>query len=208
MLPKTIQNAINQFASLPGIGPRHATRIVLYMLKSPDTALELANNILKLNQKIKSCPVCFLSYEPDMPEQKICLICSDKKRIKSIICVINKETDIEPIEKTNLFKGVYHIVEEQKEYLHKTIQPSTKRLLERILFIKKQLPENKQKDMEIILAMSATIDGEALMIYLEKLIRPLGVKITCLGRGLATGGELEYADQQTLTNAIENRKPR
>lgn len=207
MLPKTIQNTIDQFASLPGIGPRHAARIVLYILKSPpDEALELSKSILELNKKIKSCSVCFLSYEPDTSEQKICLICGDKKRLRSSICVVNKETDVEPIEKIGLFKGVYHIVEEQKDCSDKTIHPSIKRLMERILFIKKQLPENKQKDMEIILAMSATVEGDALMAHLEKLIKPLGVKITRLGRGLATGGELEYADQQTLASALENRK--
>lgn len=207
MLPKTIQNVVDKFAALPGIGPRHAARIALYLLKSPpNEALELSQSIAELNKKIKSCPVCFLSYEPSAPEQKVCLFCSDKKRLKSAICVVSKETDVEPIEKTGLFKGVYHVVEEPKDYLGKTTSPSLKRLLERIAFIKKQLPKNKQKDMEIILAMNATVESDTLAAHLEKLIKPLGVKITRLGRGLATGGELEYADQQTLSSAFENRK--
>lgn len=207
MISKTIKHATDQFASLPGIGPRHAARIVSHILKSsPNEALELAESILELNKKIKSCPVCFLSYESNDTTRKICLFCDDKKRTRSIICVIGKETDVEPIEKTGLFKGVYHAVGEQKDYLNKIIHPSIKQLLERIAFIKKQLPEKKQKDMEIILAMDATVEGDALATHLEKLIKPLGVKITRLGRGLATGGELEYADQQTIASALENRR--
>ena len=90
--------------------------------------------------------------------------------------------------------------------MDKSVAPSVKRLLERIAFIKKQLPQNKTNEMEIILALDATVEGDALGSYLEKLVKPLHVKISRLGRGLATGGELEYADRQTLSSALENRK--
>ena len=207
MISKTIKNASDKFASLPGIGPRQAARIVSHLLKSPaDDATALAESIRELKKKIRACPICFSSYEPTQSDQKTCAFCADKKRAKQIICVVGKETDIEPIEKTGLFKGVYHIVAEEKNYLDKSVAPSVKRLLERIAFIKKQLPQNKTNEMEIILALDATVEGDALGSYLEKLVKPIHVKISRLGRGLATGGELEYADRQTLSSALENRK--
>jgi len=209
MLSKTIKNASDKFASLPGIGPRQAARIVSHLLKSSaDDAATIAESIRELKKKIRACPICFSSYEPAQNDQKTCAFCADKKRAKQIICVVGKETDVEPIEKTGLFKGVYHIVAEEKNYLDKSVAPSVKRLLERIAFIKKQLPQNKTNEMEIILALDATVEGDALGSYLEKLIKPLNIKIPRLGRGLATGGELEYADRQTLSSALENRKSR
>lgn len=174
----------------------------------------LLESISDLKKKIRTCPICFSSYEPASTGQKTCAFCADKKRLKQIICIVGKETDIEPIEKTGLFKGVYHIIPEKKNYLDKSISLPAKRLLERIAFIKKQLlacagrPEGKEREMEIILALDATVEGDTLGSYLEKLIKPLNVKISRLGRGLATGGELEYADKHTLMNALENRRQR
>lgn len=209
MYSKTIQSAIDKFASLPGIGPRQAARIVSHLLKSPPGEIvSLSESVRELKKRIRACPICFSSYEPASTDQKTCAFCNDKKRLKQIICVVSKETDIEPMEKTGLFKGVYHIVGSEKNYLDKSVTPSVKRLLERIAFIKKQLPENKTGEMEIIMAMDVTVEGDALSSYLEKLIKPLDVKISRLGRGLATGGELEYADRQTLSLALENRKSR
>ncbi len=207
MLPKTIQTAIDALARLPGIGPRQATRIVYYLVNgSKKDSTELAHAITAINDTIKTCPLCFASYEVTRDEQKTCLICANPARKKTSLCIVEREMDIETIEKTKIFKGIYHVVGEQVDTLAKTPHPSVKRLLERIAFIRKQLLLSKQKEMEVIIATNATVEGDVLAAYLEKHIVPLEVAVTRLARGLASGAELEYADTQTLTHAIENRK--
>ena len=208
MLSKSIQNLIDQLSKLPGIGPRQATRIAYHILKKPaEDSKALAESIISARKKIRACPVCFLSYEPADAQQKTCKICADKKRTKIIICVVEKETDAEAIESSGLFRGVYHVVGEEVDVLDKNKQsPTIKRLLERIAYIQKQLPPEKQKEMEIILATNANVEGDALALYLENIIKPLGARVARLGRGLASGAELEYADKHTLMNAMESRK--
>lgn len=209
MTSETIKQAVDRLAQLPGIGPRHAARLVYFLLKTTKKDVDsLADGIRALKIKVNTCPVCFSSFEPSEVDQKTCSICANQKRQKTSICIVEKEADREPIEHTGLFKGVYHVVGEHVDTLGKTPAQSVKRLLERITYIKNQLPEKKQSDMEIILAMNATTEGDAIVAYLEKLIKPLGVPIARLGRGLSSGSELEYADQETLTAALENRKPR
>ncbi len=209
MISKSIQNAIERLAKLPGIGPRHAARIAFYLLKESKKEVEnFADHLKALKERVRTCPVCFLSFEPVRQDQKACDICTNLKRSKTAICVVEKETDVEAIEKTGLFKGVYHVVGENVDTLDKTTSASVKRLLDRIAYIKKQLTAKKQPEMEVILATNATTEGEALSSYLKKLIKPLGVNISRLGRGLSSGTELEYADQHTLASAFENRKPR
>lgn len=206
MVPKTIQNAIDWLTKLPGIGPRHASRLVFHMLAMPEKEIHgLADAIRKLTEKIESCPVCFSSFEIQSPGQKTCTYCADTKRSKTLICVVAKETDRDQIEKTGAFKGVYHVVGENADTLDAAVPPSIARLLERVAYIKKQLPPAKQGEMEVILATDATTEGEALAAYLENKIRPLGVRAAQLGRGLASGLELEYADQHTLAAALKNR---
>lgn len=208
MTPKPLQNLVDQLIKLPGIGPRQATRIAYHVLKAPTEEVRaLAENIISSRKKIRACPVCFLSYEAADLQQKTCRICSNKKRLKTVICVVEKETDAETIENTGLFNGVYHVIGEEVNILGKDKIPQTiKRLLERISYIKKQLSPEKQKMMEIILATNATVEGDAIALYLENAIKPLGVKTARLGRGLASGAELEYADKQTIINALGERK--
>ena len=209
MISKTIQTAIDSLARLPGIGPRQAARIVFSLINgSKKEGEELARAIAALGENIRTCPVCFASYEMTRDGQKTCLICANPARQKTALCVVEREMDIETIEKTKLFKGVYHVVGEQIDTLAKTIPPTVKRLLLRIAFIYKQLPLSKQKEMEVILATNATVEGDVLASYLEKHIAPLGAAVPRLARDLASGAELEYADTQTLLAAFENRKPR
>ncbi|MBI5913453.1 recombination protein RecR [Candidatus Azambacteria bacterium] len=206
MTPKAIQAVINHLAELPGIGPRQAARIAFHLLKLPKHTVErLASDIITLKEKIKVCPICLAGFEEEH-DSKTCAICADTKRVKTTICVVERESDIDPIEKTGVYKGTYHVVGENVDVPEKEAQQSIKQLLERIAYIQKQLPKEKQKNMEVVLAMNATVEGDALALYLEKLIRPLGISVHRLGRGLASGAELEYADQQTLINALENRK--
>lgn len=207
MLPAPLQNAIDQFVKLPGIGPRHAARLVFYILKIAEKEADaLAQSIQTLKEKIKACPVCNASFETAHAEQKTCLICADPKRIKTSLCVIEKEIDKEPIEKTGIFKGVYHVVGEEVDAFDATIPPAVERLISRIAYIKKQLTQERQKEMEVILATNATTEGDALAAYLEKHLAQSGISLLRLGRGLASGSELEYADQQTLAHALKNRK--
>lgn len=206
MISPSIQAVINQLADLPGIGPRQAARIVFHLLKLPKQTVErLARDIAALKEKIKICPVCLAGFEQEN-NAKTCAICADTKRFKTTICVVERESDIDSLEKTSVFKGTYHVIGENVDVLEKTTPPSIQQLLDRISYIKKQLPLEKQKNMEIVLAMNATVEGDALALHLAKLIAPLGIAVRRLGRGLASGAELEYADQQTLINALENRK--
>ncbi|MCR4322847.1 MAG: recombination mediator RecR [Candidatus Azambacteria bacterium] len=206
MTPKSIQLVINHLSELPGIGPRQAARIVFHLLKLPKHTVErLTHDISALKEKIRVCPVCLAGFEEE-GDSKTCAICANVKRIKTTMCVVERESDIDPIEKTGIYKGTYHVVGENIDVLEGAIAPSINKLLDRITYIKKQLPSEKQKSMEIVIAMNATVEGDAIALYLTKLIIPLGVAVHRLGRGLASGAELEYADQQTLINALENRK--
>ena len=206
MTPKITQAVIDHLAALPGIGPRQAARIAFHLLKLPKQAVEkFAHDIILLKEKIKVCPVCLAGFEENNAV-KTCAICADAKRTKTTICVVERESDIDPIEKTGVFHGTYHVIGENVDILEKAISPSITQLLERITYITKQLPPEKQKNMEIVLAMNATVEGDALALYLTKIIAPLGITSHRLGRGLASGAELEYADQQTLINALTNRK--
>lgn len=207
MNSKTIQDLIDTLSGLPGIGPRHATRIAFHLInaKKTDNA-KLASLITSLAEKIKICPVCLASYETQRDGQKTCGLCANPKRLKTSLCVVERETDIDTIEKAGIFKGVYQVLGEESNILDKVMPAPVAHLLERIAFIQKQLPGQKKKEMEIILATNATVQGDVLAGYLEKNISPLGVTITRLGRGLASGSELEYADTQTLQAAFENRK--
>lgn len=206
MTSKAIRAVIDQFTSLPGIGPRQAARIAFFLLKLPPSEISaFSRALITLKEKIKICPVCFAGFE-QADDEKACPICTNAKRIKTSICVVERESDIDPIEKTGSFKGTYHVVGESIDILEHSVPRTVAHLLNRVAYIQKQLPEEKQKGVEVILALNATVEGDALALYIEKLLRPLHITITRLGRGLASGAELEYADQQTLVNALENRK--
>lgn len=205
MYPKTIQKLIEFFSKFPGVGPRTATRFVFYLIKCDKKDVErLSYLISELKKKIKFCSLCFKPFEKENSENQtedgICEICSDKTREKSLLCVVEKESDLEAIEKTRKYRGLYFvlggpIVSIKKEELKKL---RIEKLEERV--------KNDEKLKEIIIAINPTTEGEALTIFLERKLKNLGKKITRLGRGLPTGGELEYADEETLISAFEGRK--
>ncbi len=195
-LPKPIENLINQFERLPGIGPKSAERLTFYLLKAKKDKLdEFAKSIAELKDGITICSIC-----QNNAEQNPCSICKDKSRDRSIICVVEEAQDALVLENTHEYKGLYHI-------LHGAISPMNnicpedlriKELLERI---------QKNKDTkEIILATNPTLEGEATAMYISKLLKSPGLKITRIARGLPSGGDLEYADDITLTNALNGRK--
>lgn len=193
-VPKVVSSLIESFERLPGIGPKTAQRLTYHLLHAPkEVAENLARAALDLKDKTVICEICF-----NIAEKTPCEICSDSSRDKSIIAVVEDPLDVLALEKTN-FKGLYHI-------LHGSISP-----MENIgpeeLKIRELLPRLKDGVVkEIILATNPTMEGEATAMYIDRLISPLGIKVTRIARGLPVGGDIEYADETTLSRAMEGRK--
>ncbi|MDP2664290.1 MAG: recombination mediator RecR [bacterium] len=203
MYPKTIQKLIGFFSKFPTVGPRTAARFVFYLLKlKGEEVEELTSSISKLKENIKLCNLCFLPFEPSTDSNQevgLCPICQDKTRDKSLLCVVEKEPDLESLEKTKKYKGLYFILGGTVSALKKE---NIKQLRGEGFLKRAKDPEIK----EIIVATNPTTEGEATALYIERLLKPLNKKITRLGRGLPVGAELEYADEETLSSALEGRK--
>ncbi len=230
MLPKSIQNLINHFTKLPSVGPRQAARFVFYLIKQPKKDLEeFAKTLFGITKNLKKCSSCFKAIDVEgLPANPpagvagrhgsvsyVCDICKNPKRDKSFICIVEKDTDIESIEKTGRYNGLYHVLggNEIKDFSEKNLRElHLKELIERIQPPAGH-PQGEKKIKEIIIAISATTDGDTLALYISRLLKPLslpvnkqGIKITRLGRGLSTGSELEYMDEETLSQALLGRK--
>lgn len=195
MLPESIQKLISLFNKLPGIGPKTAERFVFYLLKqSPEERRNLADGILHLKDQLGYCQQCF-----QITSKNPCPICQDLRRDRSMICVVAENPDLIAIEKTGDFPGLYHVLGGTINHLEGagperlTIEP----LLVRI-------KNNGVK--EVIIATNPDIEGESTAMYLYKLLKPLNIKITRIGRGLPMGADLEYADEVTLQNAMQSRR--
>ena len=191
----SIEKLIESFEKLPSIGHKTAIRLAFHMLDlNKDETNEFVNSILDARNKLKYCSTCFNIADTDP-----CPICSNPKRDASIICVVEDVRDILAMERTNEFKGVYHV-------LHGTISPMNGIGPEDIK-IKELLDRIKDNDVkEIIIATNPRVEGEATSIYLSKLIKPLNVKVTRIAHGIPVGGDLEYTDEVTLMKAIEGRR--
>lgn len=190
-----IANLIGEFSKLPGIGPKSAQRLVYYLLRNSDEeAKALAEAILNLKEKIGLCSICFNITDCDP-----CLICQDKQRDHSKICVVEKPSDILPLERTGKYQGVYHV-------LHGTINPS-RGITPEQLKINELLSRLQDGSVnEVILATNPNLEGETTVLYLRRVLAPRGVRVSRLARGLPFGGELEYADDVTLAQALESRQ--
>ncbi|MBZ9569626.1 recombination mediator RecR [Patescibacteria group bacterium] len=212
MYPKAIQKLIDIFSKFPTVGPRTATRFVFYLMKTKKEEIEdLIKSITNLKKRVKICPFCFNPFEG---EDNLCKICSDSSGDKTLLCIVEKETDLTSIEKTKKYKGLYFILggtvsKLKKQDLKKL---KIKELTERIKNPQK-FGISDAKFKEIIIATNPTTEGEATALYLERILKPLTcgepaepIKITRLGRGLPVGAELEYADKETLGSALEGRK--
>ncbi len=199
LLPRSIKKLIESFERLPGIGPKTAQRLVFYLLHVPQSYLdEFAESLKQLKEKTVLCSICFNVAETDP-----CQICTDQSRDKSLICVVEQPLDVIALEKTDKYKGVYHV-------LHGAISPLNNIGPEE-LYIKDFLKRLNNKSLpikEIILATNPNMEGEATAMYLAKQIKnqKSQAKITRLGQGLPTGADLEYADELTLSRALEGRK--
>lgn len=194
--PEPIQNAVASFARLPGVGPKTALRFVYYLLKLPRHDLEvMARSVLALADRIRTCGVCFTYCE-----EETCAVCLDARRETGAICVVEEPRDISTIEATGAYRGRYHVLGGVLSPID-GITPDVLRV--------RELAERVGRDdgvREIILALSPTIQGEGTMLYLSKLLQPLGRRVTRLARGLPMGASLEYADEITLGDALKGRR--
>jgi len=196
MYSKSIQKLIDLFSKFPTVGPRTASRFVFYLIKLPKEKFdEFLVSLVNLKKSIKICSSCFNPFEDS--EEILCPICRNNSRDKTLLCIIEKETDLISIENTKNYKGLYFI-------LGGTINLKKENKNIRIEELKKRVKNSDLK--EIIVAINPTAEGEATALYIERELKPFNIKITHLGRGLPVGGELEYADSETLTSALEGRK--
>ena len=191
----SIEKLIESFEKLPSIGHKTATRLAFHMLNlNEESTKEFINSIIEAKKNLRYCSKCFNITETDP-----CPICSSPKRDQSTICVVEDVKDVVAMEKTHEFKGVYHV-------LHGSISPMNGIGPEDIK-IKELLERLWDTDVkEIIIATNPRVEGEATAIYLSKLIKPIGIKVTRIAHGIPVGGDLEYTDEVTLSKALEGRR--
>ena len=189
-----VEKLIEQFERLPGIGYKTAQRLAFFVLDLPeDQAAEFAQAILDAKQTVHTCKVC-----QNLTDGEICSICSDPMRDKGLICVVTDPKDVVALERTREYKGLYHV-------LHGVISPLNGIGPDQ-LRIKELLQRLADEDIrEVIMATNPDTEGEATAMYLSRLLKPFGVAVTRLAYGVPVGGHLEYADEVTLTRALEGR---
>ncbi|WRO20528.1 recombination mediator RecR [Metallumcola ferriviriculae] len=193
---QSIARLITELGKLPGVGPKTAQRLTYHLLNSPrENSLALSKAIREAVDKVTYCSVCsnFTDIDP-------CFICRDEKRDKSIICVVEEPGDIVAIEKTREYKGHYHVLQGIISPID-GIGPEQLKVKELLARITHQPKDN----LEVIIALGSSVEGEATSMYLAKILRPLGIKVTRIAHGLPVGGALEYADEVTLAKAFEGR---
>lgn len=189
----SLNQLIEEFSQLPGIGKKSAQRLAMYILKLPkEDVMNIAHALVNVKERMIYCSSCWNFTETDP-----CSICGNAKRDTSLICVVEEPNDVLVIEKTNEYKGLYHVLGGSLSPLE-GIGPED-------LKIKELLTRINPGIQEIILALNPNIEGEATTIYLTRLLKPLGVKVTRLARGIPIGGDLEFADEATLVRALEGR---
>lgn len=199
MFPEPIQKLIDQLSKLPDIGPRAASRLVFYLINQEQKDLDNLSSLIKsLKIKIHLCSQCFNVTSKD---NQLCSICQESKRDKENICLVENVLNIIPLEKTKQYHGLYHVLGGLISPSN-GIGPENLRIKELTARIKNSQPTIK----EVIFALSPTTEGDTTLLYIERLLKPLNIKTTRLGRGLSMGSDLEYIDENTLTNALLGRK--
>lgn len=195
LFPPSLRQLITQLERLPSIGPRSAQRLALYLLRRPqEEVAQLAHALMEARQRIRLCARCFF-----LSEQELCEICQDPHRDATQVCVVADPRDVVSLERLEQYHGLYHV-------LHGLISPAEgvqpedlkiRELLERV---------RESKPQEVILATPPTVEGDATALYLARLIKPMGVKVTRIAYGMPVGGELDYADSATLGYALSGRR--
>ena len=190
-----VQTLIDELGKLPGVGPKSAQRIAFHLVKlSEEDAIRLSTAISEAKEKVRFCEKCF-----NMSDEPICEICSDCRRDPSLVCVVEEPRDIVAVERTQEYKGFYHVLQGAINPID-GIGPEQLRVKELLA----RLQENPIS--EVILCTNPNIEGEATAMYLARLLEPLGLSITRIASGLPVGGDLEYADELTLGRALEGRR--
>ena len=189
-----LENAVNEFAKLPGIGRKTALRLVLHLLKQPEHDVDVfGNSFIKLRKEIRYCKVCH-----NISDTEVCRICSNASRDQKTVCVVENIKDVMSIENTQQFRGLYHVLGGIISPMD-GIGPSDleiESLIQRVL---------SEEIKEVILALSTTMEGDTTNFYIFRKLAPFNIKITTIARGIAIGDELEYADEVTLGRSILNR---
>ena len=190
-----VQDLIDELGRMPGVGPKSAQRIAFHLLKLPtEDALRLANSIVVVKERVAFCTTCFNIAEGDR-----CPICSDDRRESGVVCVVEEPRDIIAVEKTGEYRGRYHVLQGAISPIE-GIGPDQLRVKELLARIE---PEGID---EVILCTNPNIEGEATAMYLGRLLKPMGIRVTRIASGLPVGGDLEYADELTLGRALEGRR--
>ena len=190
-----VQDLIDELGRLPGVGPKSAQRIAFYLLKAPTTdAVRLATSITVAKERVTFCPRCF-----NIAEGAECGICGDTRRDGTVVCVVEESRDIVAVEKTGEFRGRYHVLQGAISPIE-GIGPDQLRVKELLARI------DPEGITEVILCTNPNIEGEATAMYLGRLLKPLGLRVTRIASGLPVGGDLEYADELTLGRALEGRR--
>jgi len=193
--PPAFMRMVEELSRLPGVGSKTAQRLAFHMLRSsPESARALSNSLAQLHEQVKTCSVCF-----NLSESELCPICADSRRQRQFICVVEEPNDLGAIERTGEFMGLYHVLLGSLSPLE-GIGPDE-------LKIKELLARIGQGGIEeVIVATNHSVEGEATALYLARLIKPLGVRLTRLASGLPMGADLEYADQVTVARAFAGRR--
>ncbi len=190
---ETIEQLIEEFASLPSIGRKTAQRLAMHILKMPrEEVVAFAKVLIDVKDKVRYCTICF-----NITESDPCSICSSQKRNRKVICVVEEPNDVIAVEKTHEFNGLYHVLGGALSPLD-GVGPED-------LKVRELLTRLHDDVEEIILALNPNVEGETTTLYLAKLLKPLSIKVTRIARGLPIGSDLEFADEATLTRALEGR---
>ncbi|WP_199617205.1 recombination mediator RecR [Paenibacillus alkalitolerans] len=193
--PEPIAKLIDSFSRLPGVGPKTAARLAFYVLRmKEEDVIEFAKALVNVKRNLQYCSVCCNITDTDP-----CRICSDRNRDRSVICVVQEAKDLVAMERTKEFHGMYHVLQGAISPME-GVGPDDIRVAELL----KRLADDEVQ--ELILATNPNIEGEATSMYLSRLIKPFGLKVTRIAHGLPVGGDLEYADEVTLSKALEGRR--
>lgn len=193
-IPKNIQTTIEEFSKLPGIGPKSAERLVFHLLKKPESEVaKLGESVLNLKKEIRYCNSC-----KHLTTNEVCDICKSDSRNKEVVCVVEDSLDLMALEKTNEYKGLYHV-------LHGIISPIDGIGPDELTIAELVERAKTGQIKEMIFALNPSMEGEATTAYITRYLKPLNIKITHIARGIPVGGNLEYADSQTLKRALLGR---
>ncbi len=209
---EAVESLVEQFTRLPTIGRKTAYRLAAFVLKMPrEEVAELAKALLAVKDKVKYCRVCY-----NVADEDLCPICASAKRDRSVICVVEESNDVMALERTNEYSGVYHVLGGVISPLD-GIGPEDLHVRELVARVQGGVPEESESSFEreteddhapvkeIILALNPNVEGDTTAYYLSQLLKPFGVQVSRIARGLPIGGDLEYADEATLSRALEGR---